>query len=49
MYATTQRAEPTDHPTREPKDHGNQDRRRRGKHPRGNAPLRGPERPSWLA
>ena len=36
MHPTTPSAEPTqDHPTREPKDHGNQDRRRRGKHPRG--------------
>jgi len=28
----------SDHPSRDPADHANQDRRRRGKHPRGNSP-----------
>lgn len=30
----------SDHPSRDPADHANQDRRRRGKHPRGNAPAK---------
>lgn len=47
MYPTLRAERATDHPTREPTDHANQDRRRRGKHPRGAAPSRSPERPSW--
>jgi len=39
MHITTPRADlPVDHPTRDPSDHANRDRRRRGKHPRGAAP-----------
>lgn len=47
MHPTLRAERATDHPTREPTDHANQDRRRRGKHPRGTAPSRSPERPSW--
>ncbi|WP_161974690.1 hypothetical protein [Piscinibacter terrae] len=41
MQALSLRTDNTqDHPSRDPADHANQDRRRRGKHPRGNSPSR---------